>query len=206
MAKKRTTKTEQLLNMSSEEFSHMTKAELQRAVRTLARTANKNMKEMTESGISTPASQYMDESGGRVTSSGKNLNQLRAEFVRARGFIQSKTGSVEKWEKVKRKTIRSLGKQGVKTTKASFDKMWKAYEKLKQSHPEIANKQMKYTVLEDISSMARDRHLSAEDIALSMEDRITELYEEQEQRIAEDVATSDFLTIDDEDMEDLPFA
>ena len=203
MAKKRTTKTEQLLNMSSQEFSHMTKAELQRAVRTLARTANKNLKGLNEAEISTPASRYMENSGGRITSSGKTLNQLRAEFVRARDFIESKTGSVETWEKVKRKTIRKLKKKDIDTTSGTFDKMWKAYEKLKETNPEVANANMKYLVLGDIASMARDRHTTAEDIAIDMEARVKQIYEEQEERIAEDTATSDFIEYDDED--ELPF-
>lgn len=192
----KTSKTQQLLNMELDDFSHMTKEELKKAVTTLARSANQKIKEFEKADETSPASRYIEESGGKITASGKDLNQLRAEFMRAKDFLESKTGSVSKWNEVKEKTIESLSDEGVEVSENEFDTMWKAYERLKETNPEIANKELKYTILQEIANMASDRRRTPASIARAMQDRLSEIYEREEMLHDDESGVSRFIKIE----------
>lgn len=176
----KTSKTNQLLNMSADEFNRMSREELKKAVTTLAREGNKRIAQFERSGEESPATRYIEESGGKFTSSDKSLNQLRAEFMREKDFLQSKTGSVSKWQETKERTIESLADEGVEVSTDDFDKMWKAYERLKETNPEVATKELKYTILQDIANLASDRRRTPASIARTLSDQLSQIYEREE--------------------------
>ena len=192
----KTSKTQQLLNMELDDFSRMTKEELKKAVTTLARTANQRIKEFEQADETSPASRYIAESGGKITASGKDLNQLRAEFIRAKDFLESKTGFVSKWNEVKQKTVESLSDEGVEVSESEFDTMWKAYERLKETNPEIANKELKYTILQEIANMASDRRRTPASIARTMQNRLSQIYEREEMLHDDESGVSRFIKIE----------
>lgn len=184
----RKTKTQQYLDMDITEFNKMNKDEMRQAVITMARSANRairsfdvdpNDPEADAFGVS-PAMRALAEGGGKITTSGKStLNELRAEFMRAKGFLESKTGTGEKWESVKEQTITSLEELGVETTDKEWDTMWKAYEILKERSPEVATKGLKYSVLAEIANLATDKRRTARSIARAMENKLTDIYESE---------------------------
>lgn len=193
----RKTKTEQLINMDIRDFNRMTKKELKQAVRTLAYTANRRLREFESAGEESPATRYAEESGGTFTGQGKNtVNELRAEFMRAKGFIESKTGTLEQWEETKSRTVESLQERGVEDlSEEDLSKMWKAYERLKETNPEVANKQFKYNVLNEIASMATDGRRTPASIARAMQSRLDELYE-REETLSNDSGVSRFIKLE----------
>ena len=191
----RTSKTQELLNMDMDTFNRMGKDELKKAVSILAREGNKRVKEFERSGEESPATRYIEQSGGKFTASGKDLNQLRAEFMREKDFIESKSGSVSKWRDVKERTMESLSDEGVEISENEFDTMWKAYERLKESNPEVANKEMKYLVLQEIANMATDRRRTPASIARSMGQKLSEIYEREERLNDDTSGVSRFIRI-----------
>ena len=192
----RTSKTQELLNMDMDTFNRMSKDDLKKAVSILAREGNKRVKEFERSGEESPATRYIEQSGGKFTASGKDLNQLRAEFMREKDFIESKSGSVSKWHDVKERTMESLSDEGVEISENEFDTMWKAYERLKESNPEVANKEMKYLVLQEIANMATDRRRTPASIARSMEQKLSEIYEREERLNDDTSGVSRFIKIE----------
>lgn len=90
--------TSELLNLSSVEISKLKKPQLRKIVQTLASTSNKRLKRLQQKGISTPASRYVDKSG-KFSTKGKNINQLRAEYIRAKNFLQSKTSTLKGYKR-----------------------------------------------------------------------------------------------------------
>ena len=107
------------------------------------------------------------------------MNALRAEYTRAKNFLQAKTGTRKGWKQVKKETIAGLKKQGVEMTEQQFNDVWKAYEDLKELSPEVANRGLKYSVLKDVADMVTDTNKSADEIATALHENLSSIYEEQ---------------------------
>lgn len=168
-----------ILNMDIETFNKLNKTDLQKVVGRLVSAGNKRLRSFERAGESSPATRHVQKSGGKFSTKGKDLNALRAEYTRAKNFMQSKTGTRKGWKQVKKETIQGLKKQGVNMTESQFDDVWKAYEELKELSPEVANRGMKYAVLKDVADMVTDTDKSADEIAVAMHDNLSHIYEEQ---------------------------
>lgn len=195
----RKTKTQQLLEMDIRDFNRMTKKELKQAVRTLSYTANRRLRAFEAEGEESPATRYAQESGGKFTGYQKDtVNELRAEFMRAKGFIEAPTSTLEGWEDTRSSTIDTLEeKYGIEDfNEEDWDRVWKAYERLKETDKRVTEKQFKYNVIEEIASMAKgDRRLSFKTLARRMEVKLDYLLETQEREINNDKGVSRFIKI-----------
>lgn len=170
-----------ILNMDIETFNKLNKTDLQKVVGRLVSAGNKRLRAFERKGESSPATRHVTKSGGKFSTKGKDLNALRAEYTRAKNFMQSKTGTLRGWKQVKKETIRGLKKQGVNMNESQFDDVWKAYEELKELSPEVANRGLKYSVLKDVADMVTDTNKSADEIAVTMHDNLSRIYEEREE-------------------------
>ena len=189
----------QAIGMTAQKFNKSTLPELRAAVRALADVATKRLKTFARSGVTSPAERYMRESGGVKSTRGKGLAELRQEYQRLKGFLTSKTGSVSGTAKVQKDTIKSLEKVGISVDVTDYDAFWRAYEELRKKDPAISNKKLKYEVLEQLAERIEDGEKSVPELVQSMEDRLTEIYEQQQEEWI-DADLSDFFTIG-EDME-----
>ena len=74
-----------------------------------------------------------------------------------------------------------------------IDRMWRAYEDLKDRSPDVANKSLKYGALKEIVSyITDDPSASPDTIAANVEERITEIYEKEIEKLHEYGGVSDF--------------
>lgn len=168
-----------ILNMDIETFNKLKKTDLQKVVGRLVSAGNKRLRSFERAGESSPATRHVQKSGGKFSTKGKDLNALRAEYTRAKNFMQSKTGTRKGWKQVKKETIQGLKKQGVNMTESQFNDVWKVYEELKELSPEVANRGMKYAVLKDVADIVTDTDKSADEIVVAMHDNLSHIYEEQ---------------------------
>lgn len=168
-----------ILNMDINTFNKLNESDLRKVVGRLVSAGNKRLRSFERVGESSPAIRYVDRSGGAFSTKGKDLNALRAEYTRSKNFLQSKTGTLKGWKKTKRETIKGLRKHGVEMSEKQFDKVWKAYEDLKEVSPEVANRGLKYSVLKDVADMSTDESKSAEEIATALHENLSRIYEEQ---------------------------
>ncbi len=90
----------QILEVSIDDFSSMTKSELSKIVSKLSSAANKRLKRMAEEEIESPAYSRAMKSGGKFGAKDKTLNQLRAEFMRVSSFLKMKTSTLRGYKKV----------------------------------------------------------------------------------------------------------
>ena len=60
-----------------------------------------------------------------------------------------------------------------------MEKLFSAYEKLKQLNPSVSQRQLKYAVMREIEESMTDTSKTPEDIALELEKRVNEIYEEE---------------------------
>ena len=168
-----------ILNMDNATFNKLTESEMRKVVGRLVSSGNKRLRSFERAGESSPATRHVDRSGGAFSTKGKDLNALRAEYTRAKNFMQAKTGTRRGWKQVKNETISGLKKQGVKMTEQQFNDVWKAYEDLKELSPEVANRGLKYSVLKDVANMVTDENKSADEIATALHENLSQIYEEQ---------------------------
>ncbi len=167
-----------ILNMDMETFNKLNTSELRKVVGRLVSAGNKRLRSFEKKGESSPAIRHVLRSGGAFSTKGKDLNALRAEYTRAKNFMQAKTGTLKGWKQVKKETIQGLKKQGVEMTASQFDDVWKAYEELKELSPEVANRGLKYSVLKDVVDMVTDTDKSADEIATALHENLSNIYED----------------------------
>lgn len=172
-----------LLNMSNSEFLKLTKPQMRSVVSKLADAANKRLWRFSKAGIETPAFYKAWESGGVFTTKGKDLNALRSEYMRVKGFLESKTSTQKGWKDVQSRTISTLQQSGVDVRKGDFNIMWKMYNRLKAMDPNVSTNMLKYRVLREVSDSLVDRKSTPEEIVDRIASRLDELYEEQEENI-----------------------
>lgn len=168
-----------ILNMDNATFNKLTASEMRKVVGRLVSAGNKRLRSFERAGESSPATRHVAKSGGAFSTKGKDLNALRAEYTRAKNFLQAKTGTRKGWTKTKLETIEGLRKQDVEMSEKQFDKVWKAYEDLKELSPEVANRGLKYLVLKDVADMVTDESKSADEIATALHENLSQIYEEQ---------------------------
>lgn len=168
-----------ILNIGIDTFNKLKTSAMRLVVGRLVSAGNKRLRSFERAGESSPATRHVYNSGGVFSTKGKDLNELRAEYVRAKNFLESKTGTLKGWRQVKKETIQGLKKQGVEMTEIQFNDVWKAYEELKELSPEVANRGLKYSVLKEVADMAADKDKSADEIAMAIHNNLSQIYEEQ---------------------------
>ena len=168
-----------ILNMDINTFNKLNTSDMRKVVGRLVSAGNKRLRSFERAGESSPATRHVEKSGGVFSTRGKDLNALRAEYTRAKNFLQAKTGTRKGWKQVKNETISGLKKQGVEMTESQFNDVWTAYEDLKELSPEVANRGLKYAVLKDVADMVTDTNKSADEIATALHENLSSIYEGQ---------------------------
>ena len=189
----RTMTTSELLNLSSVEISKLKKPQLRKIVQTLASTSNKRLKRLQQKGISTPASRYANKSG-KFSTKGKNINQLRAEYIRAKNFLQSKTSTLKGYKQFKKEVQKNLAEKGINISSDKLEPIFNIYEKLKDINPSVTEKNLKYVTLQEISEELKDGQ-TEEEILSRINDNLSQMYE-QEMELENYGTISDFFTIE----------
>lgn len=122
----------ELLNLDIGDVQKMSRKDLSKAVSTMASAANKRIKRFEQKDIETPAIMGVKRSGGKISTKGKNLNELRSEYVRARTFLTAKTSTAKGFGKVQKEIeVRIGGKLTIDESK----EFWSAYNKLTELEP-----------------------------------------------------------------------
>lgn len=185
--------TSELLKLSSVEISKLKKPQLRKIVQTLASTANKRLKRLQQKRISTPASLYANKSG-KFSTKGKNINQLRAEYIRAKNFLQSKTSTIIGYKRFKKDVQKNLAEKGINISSDNLETIFNIYEKMKDINPSVAEKNLKYITLQEINEELKDGQ-TEEEILNRINDNLSQMYE-QEMELEDYDSISDFFTID----------
>lgn len=177
-----------ITNMDYDTFIRLNTSDMRKVVGRLVSAGNKRLRSFEKAGEISPATKWVERSGGKFSTKGKNLNQLRAEFRRARDFLSSETGTRKGWDKVKKEVIEKLKEKGkVEITDEQYDDFWKAYEKLKQLDPNVSSKALKYSSLKEIHDEIEDKTEEPEEVAVKIYNRIDQIYEQAEEEDEEDV-------------------
>ena len=124
--------TEQIAATDLDTFSSWDRQTLSKAVRRLADTANKRIKSLEKKGIESPAYLNVSKSGGKFSTRGKSINQLRSEFIRARNFLGMKTSTIKGYEKVKEDffdRVEATSLQRMSLSDRELNRFWRLHDK-----------------------------------------------------------------------------
>lgn len=167
-----------ILSMSLRDIQKLNRKELAKIVTQLSSAANKRVKRFKESKEVSPAYRVA-EKYGKFSSAGKNLNQLRAEYSRARIFMESGTGSLRKWHRIKKETVKTLADMGVNIPEEDISEVMKIYGKIKSEFPELTDSAIYAPAIQDIYNKMQDGE-TVSDIVASSRNMMIQGYENRE--------------------------
>lgn len=169
-----------ILNMDEDVYNDLSESDKRKVVGRLVSAGNKRLRSMASINERSPATRHIEKSGGAFSTKGKDLNALKEEYARAKGFLKARTSTRKGWATVKRETTEQLNRHGIDLTVDQFDDFWETYEKIKEEHPDVAGKKNKYRIYADITAMLDDPSKSPEDIAFELSSKYDEIYEKRE--------------------------
>lgn len=203
---------EDILNLSPQQIARLNEKEIRAATTILGSAANKRLKRALTKDTLSPAIRGMQRSGGKISVSGKmNINQVRAEFYRAKSFMEAKTSTAKGFQK---STAEFASRIGVKNiSKEESNAFWDIYSRIQSQNPFIIQMVGSGEVQKMIGDYMSDNgNIDSEALTESGKDAIVsellnygqEQYETYAQEMAdwEKGLTDEYFELDWEDMED----
>jgi hypothetical protein len=196
---------DQLVNIGATELKGYDRDNLARIVTKLDSAANKRLVRLEKGGYNTPAMRSSKMSrGDRFSVKGKNLKELRAQYIQVSNFLKSETSTVKGYKKFLKRIKKSFENKGVKIGGSTakdvedfLDKETRIYDWLKERNPLIEESGYKYEAMMRISEFVNKSDLSESAIKRRMSKWIKKTYEEEQKRHSID--TSNFFDITEED-------
>lgn len=115
-SKKYTGKIDLLLDIKPSDLESMTRKDLAQVVTRLRDAGQKRLKRLEGAGTYSPAAEYIKRTGGLRQIRGLNVAELRNEYMRLKGFIGSKTGTVKgarSYQKAQENIIKELAEKAI---------------------------------------------------------------------------------------------
>jgi len=188
--------TEAIKNTDIETLNTWDRRTIARAVRRLADTANKRIKAFEEKGIESPAFLNVMKGGGKFTTRGKTVNQLRTEFIRARDFLTMKTSTRKGYAKVKQDffdRVEATSAQKISLSDNDLNRFWRIYDKTESNiAPFVTGSQQGQKLVFDI--FIQSNNVSEEDLIKKVYQKF-DMYYEQQEELNDYAGTSDFYSI-----------
>lgn len=185
----------EIADMSIEELNAMDRGTLAKAVSRLSSAANKRIKRIKEQGLETPATKSVDKSGGKFSTRGKSLNQLRSEFIRAKRFLANKTSTVKGYKAFKKEFFdRVQAKADIRAnlSDSELNRFWDIYSKSANLQPFVNGSPVLQKIVFDMFIKYQDEE--SEDILTRVQQKFDIWYAEQ-QETENEYGTSKFFRV-----------
>ena len=178
-----------LKNMEYANIEKLTRNELAKVVQTIAKEVNRNYKSIKKSSIeNTPATRGLENSGGKITTRGKNRNELVKEFIRAKQYTESKTGTVRNATKVFNEMKKRLNMPEL--TSNDIKKIYGSYQDIKERNPVEIRNTGSSDIIKAIRDMyVQDKRVSKKTLAKKMQNTIDKFYIDEEEKRLKDVGS-----------------
>lgn len=129
-----------IMNKDWNDLAKLNLADLKALTQRLVSASNKRLKRLESSNVGdySGALQGRKKSGGKFSTKGKNINELRSEFRKAKSFLKSKTSTITGTRKVintmsKKITGSGLDKIGGFRSERTYKRFWNLYHQLEQT-------------------------------------------------------------------------
>ena len=196
---------DQLVHLSASDIKGYDRDNLARIVTKLDSAANKRLVRLEKAGYSTPAMRAAKvDNGQRFSVKGKNLKQLRAQYIQVSNFLKSETSTKKGYKSFMKKMKKSFSDKGVnigggtdKDAQDFIQKETKIYDWLKERNPIIEESGYKYETMKIISEYVNQDNLSESAIKRRMAKWIKKTYEEEQKQ--KYIDTSNFFDITEDE-------
>lgn len=182
------------------DLKKMTDSELRTVVGRLVSAGNKRLRRYeSKKGELPNAGRQGTYEERKFSTQGKDRTELMEEFKRAKNFFGAETSSLTGEKNVKTKSQQALNDNfGISVSDEDYDIYWKAFDRLKELHPEIDERNYKYTILSHMDKMIEKRkgkpYKSYKTFARAIEKKLDDLYKEN-QRLSNADGTSGFFEL-----------
>lgn len=195
----------QLAHLSATQIKGYDRQNLAKIVTKLNSAANKRVVRLEKAGYNTPAMRAAKvDKGQRFSVAGKNLKQLRAEYIRVSGFLKADTSTKKGYKGFLKKIQKSFSDKGVKIggkggtdTQNFIQKETKIYDWLKEKSPIIEESGYKYEAMKMISEYVSQGNLSESSIKRRMAKWVKEVYEDEQRK--RNIDTSNFFDVTEDE-------
>lgn len=195
----------QLVHLSATQIKGYDRQNLARIVTKLNSAANKRVTRLEKAGYNTPAMRAAKvDKRQRFSVAGKNLKQLRAEYIRVSGFLKADTSTKKGYKSFLKKIQKSFSDKGVEIggrggtgIQDFIQKETKIYDWLKEKSPIIEESGYKYEAMKMISEYVSRGNLSELSIKRRMAKWVKEVYEEEQRK--RNIDTSNFFDVTEDE-------
>lgn len=194
-----------LVHLSATQIKGYDRQNLARIVTKLNSAANKRVTRLEKAGYNTPAMRAAKvDKGRRFSVAGKNLKQLRAEYIRVSGFLKADTSTKKGYKSFLKKIQKSFSDKGVEIggrggtgIQDFIQKETKIYDWLKEKNPIIEESGYKYEAMKMISEYVSRGNLSESSIKRRMAKWVKEVYEDEQRK--RNIDTSNFFDVTEDE-------
>lgn len=140
-----------LIDLSPEDVIAMDRKTLAETVSRMSQAANKRIQRGMKAEYMNPVIEQASR-GGKFSTSGKDLNALRNEYIRAKQFLGNKLSSAKEWQKLQKETHNELKKKFGKNAPKREDmaKLLNLYGKLSNADGEVLTRGERYKYLREM--------------------------------------------------------
>lgn len=173
--------------MDFDELASLNVRDLREVVARMADTANKRLSRL--SGQTTPATMQAERGGGRFSTRGKSLNQLRTEYTRARAFLNAQTSTITGVREWKSNVNKALEESGIRLNEDEETQFWDIYKRIYHNHSVVDEKMYKYEVWRSVIQKMK-KGTSADEIVKKIGVTLNDIYNAEQKKRSSGV--SDF--------------
>lgn len=177
-------KINDILNLEPGELMKLDRPELAKIVSQMSSVANKRITRLKSSGVQSQALTNVERGGGLFGVKGKSLNQIRSEYKRARGFLQSKSSTVKGARKVNKQVEQQIGGE---LTPSQFKEFWKAYNRLEELEPNFLRIYGSEQMQKFLRNELVENNASVDELLQSGLEEIQRQYEETTESMFDDL-------------------
>ena len=155
-----------IMDISIDEFSHLSKTELRQAVSRLADAANKRLKRLEKSDVASPAYREATEGGNKFSTRGKSEIELQIEFRRVSNFLQDKTSTIKGSRAYMEEARQNLKDTfGIDINKSDFAELISDYKRIIDESPDFQSRALRYKNLKNFTIRLEDGQLTTMELS-----------------------------------------
>lgn len=154
------------MDISIDEFSHLSKTELRQAVSRLADAANKRLKRLEKSDVVSPAYMEATEADKKFSTRGKSEIELQIEFRRVSNFLQDKTSTIKGSRAYMEEARQNLKDTfGIDINKSDFAELISDYKRIIDESPDFQSRALRYKNLKNFTIRLEDGQLTTTELS-----------------------------------------
>lgn len=154
------------MDISIDEFSHLSKTELRQAVSRLADAANKRLKRLEKSDVVSTAYMEAKEADSKFSTWGKSEIELQIEFRRVSNFLQDKTSTIKGSRAYMEEARQNLKNTfGIDINKSDFAELISDYKRIIDESPDFQSRALRYKNLKNFTIKLEDGQLTTTELS-----------------------------------------